>query len=142
VKGVRTHQNLEFLAMRFSEDLSIGSLDFVSDQLGWDFGQFLRSAHFEWAYRKVEGMVVRRGQVDLWGVRCIESQNELWIFDYKTGERTNFDSAFVQLNNYAKDIQRVCPQLIQQCQRVFLGVILIQDKKVIVKEHLRSLNGE
>jgi ATP-dependent helicase/nuclease subunit A len=85
----------------------------------------IEQGHAEWSYAyNQEGSIIE-GQVDLWG----ESEEKIWIVDYKTGSIWGKEKAFSQLEQYAKAVQ----SYLSSKKPVLLAVLYPYSNEVFVR---------
>ena len=89
--------------------------------------ELIQSGHAEWGFGIKTKNGVLQGQIDLWG----QSQDEIYILDYKTGSTSYADKAFQQLTFYGFCLYRM--NLIDKKQKLNLVVTYPLEEKTLVK---------
>lgn len=63
--------------------------------------EIMKAGHVEWAFRYLQNGQPVDGQIDLWALYG----EELWIVDYKSGEKILLEKSFAQLGLYAEALR-------------------------------------
>ncbi len=59
--------------------------------------EIIKNGHVEWGFQLKTELGIMEGQIDLWA----ELNNQVWVFDYKSGSSKYSEKAFQQLKYYA-----------------------------------------
>jgi len=66
-------------------------------------GLLLTSGFSEWGFQMKTDLGILQGQIDLWG----ETDDTIWVIDYKSGTSRHIEKAFLQLSVYAKALEKL-----------------------------------
>lgn len=116
-QGVLLHKVLE--ALRQKPDLNreqlvrlwfqdpidpiLAALDWIENLARPPMKQLLSTGHSEWGFQLKIDSDILQGQIDLWG----ETEDAIWLIDYKSGKSRYIEKAFEQLRIYAQVLQKL-----------------------------------
>lgn len=65
--------------------------------------ELLKNGFSEWGFQMKTDLGILQGQIDLWG----ETDDVIWVIDYKSGSSRYVEKAFQQLSVYAKALEKL-----------------------------------
>ena len=95
-KGIHWHKLFE--AIRYQDvDEGLKEYPFLEAMKEPPFKEVLSGGFVEWGFQLKVNSKILEGQIDLWGM---DSQNRLWVIDYKTGSSKSSEKAIKQVQFY------------------------------------------
>ncbi len=84
--------------------------------------------HFEWSYYESEKIKINKKQIDYW----VETDEAVWIVDYKTGQSDYANKAFLQLRSYAKALI----EMYEFKKPITLVAVFTHEEKIIKEKYI------
>ncbi len=107
--------------------LELAAVKYLFSIEDFNFSQLLQIGHNEWGFGLQLKSRFVQGQIDLWA----ESNEKIYIIDYKTGTSDFVEKALDQLSFYTYAL--ACMNQISKNKEIFLGVVYPIEKKVVKK---------
>lgn len=95
-KGIHWHRLFEGIRFQGVEE-GLNQFPFLKNLTSPPFKEVLENGYVEWGFQCKRGQRILEGQIDLWG---FDSNNRLWVIDYKTGSSRSQEKATLQVQFY------------------------------------------
>lgn len=79
------------------------AIQWVEDLTQPPMHELLNAGHSEWGFQMKTEQGILQGQIDLWG----ETDDAIWLIDYKSGSSRYMEKAFLQLSVYAQALKKL-----------------------------------
>ncbi len=112
----------------------VKALDFMKALQTPPLGQLIQNGYVEMGFSYKQGDKIIDGQIDLWGI----IDGKVWIVDYKTGSTRYRDKAFLQMEYYARALEK--SDMIPKNAPIHLSVIYPFAEKVYNQNFISQEN--